>query len=89
MKDGFLKNGPVIFDARADNPIEIHNPNATNKLKLVVIGDSFFKALSLFFNASFSDIVCIAHTIPIKDQERVIMKFKPAIVVYETVERYI
>lgn len=86
---GLLSKGKEINSAKADNPIEMHNPNAMNKIKLVVIGDSFFTALSPFFNASFSDIVYIAHTIPIEDQERVIQKFKPDIVVYETVERYI
>ena len=56
---------------------------------LIKIIRGFIRALSPFFNASFSDIVYIAHTIPIHDQEQVIQKFKPDIVVYETVERHI
>lgn len=84
-----VSRGKLINNAKAENPIKMHNQNAANKMKLVVIGDSFFQALSPFFNASFSDIVYIAHTIPIHDQEQVIQKFKPDIVVYETVERHI
>ena len=86
---GPVSKGKLINNAKAGNPIGMHNPNAINKMKLVVIGDSFFEALSPFFNASFSDIVYITHAIPVQDKKHVIRKFRPDVVVYETVERYI
>lgn len=63
------------------------NENAPNKLKVLIICDSFMIAMSRYFNLNFSDVHYLSRHTAMGEIEAQIKKIKPDLVVYETVER--
>lgn len=66
---------------------QMENPQAPNKLKVLILCDSFMTAMSPFFNINFSDIYYSSKHRPFKEIEKIMIDFKPNLIVYETVER--
>lgn len=85
----YKEENPLI---KMDGKMKFKNENASNKLKVLVIHDSFSVALSVFFNLHFSDTYFVSYYCKndddwIKEITNIINDYKPQLVVYETVER--
>lgn len=88
-EDGKFKNALLqdVFSGAAAPYEYLINKNAPNQLKLLILHDSFNTAMSQFLNLNFTEIRYSKRGRPIEELKEIIVKEKPDLVIYETVER--
>lgn len=83
------KNLDDIYSVRDQKIESMINFGVNNKVKILLIHDSFAENLSYFFNLNFKEVMYLSYyTNNIVEIKNTIEEFKPDLIIYEIVERH-